>query len=259
MRPWWLALAALAVGFPRHAAAEVAITVDATAAATTVVTVRATNSGPGAVRDIVPEVRLRSTSRRGDAVPALGDGDTHVWSVTLPAPDTGGTYGVVARVAYVDARGTAASAVGVGLVATSGAPDDPVTATLAVQPIDTHGAAALTLVNPTPALVAGRVHPVLPSELGTDPETFPAQVLPGGCATATFVLENDGAEPGRTLPLWALFEYERDGLHRTVVAGAALPIVPRRAAGTATPILVCGASLAVAGALLALAWRRTAR
>lgn len=261
MRPWLLLLAVLVLVTPRGGRADlgVKLEVDATVDATVAVTVVATNTGDEAVQAVVPEVRLQSTARRAEALTTLEVGQAHTWVLTLPPPGGPGTYALIARLAYAGGHRRSLGTDVVRLVSTPGLTGAAVTATLTVEPTDTHGTATFTLVNPTLLPIAGRVLPILPAQFTTDPETLPAQIPPQGRVVATFIVENGGALPGDSFPLYALFEYEQRGIHQSVLADAPLVVVPPRPGGAAPPLAIGGAALLLTAGLLALAWRRAAR
>jgi|CXWL01.1.fsa_nt_gi hypothetical protein len=256
----WLVLA-LTFGVRAGARADLGMTLsaDATVAETITVSVAATNTGDEAAHVLVPEVRLQSTVRRGGAVTNLEVGREYTWQLVLPAPSSPGTFPLVVRLAYDDGHGRPSAAHLVRLVSTAGVMGAPVEGTLAVEPTSTHGTATLTLVNPTLLPVAGRVVPILPGGFTTEPESLPAQIPAQGRTQATFIVENGGALPGSTFPLYALFEYAQRGIHQTVLAETSLRVVPPRPGSAVPPLVIGGAALLAAVGLLGLAWRRAAR
>jgi len=223
------------------------------------VSVTATNSGDEPAHALVPEVRLQSTVRRGDAVTNLDVGRSTTWDLALPAPTGPGTFPLVVRLSYADGRGRPAAADFVRLIGTPGTMAAPVTGALAIGPTATHGTATLTLTNPTLAPTAGRVVPVLPARFTTEPESIPAQVPAQGSTVVTFIVENTSVPSGSNFPLYALFEYEQRGIHHTALAETTLQIVAPQPGGAVSPLVVGAAALLVALGLLAVAWRRAAR
>ena len=94
--------------------------------------------------------------------------------------------------------------------------------------------------------------------LATDPESLPAQVEANGRTTVPLVLENRGALPPGSYPMYALFEYAASGEHHAAVARADVEVLADPAGRRARPLLVGATALAAALALLAIAWWRAA-
>jgi hypothetical protein len=130
-------------------------------------------------------------------------------------------------------------------------------ATLTVSPVTRFGRAAVALENPTPAPVYGRVIVALPDGLTIEPESQPAAVPARGRSEVPLVVQNDGAAPGSSAPMFALFDYVADGRRHLSVAPAVVTVDTGRAA--ASPLLVGAAALGLALTLLAVAWRRAGR
>jgi len=252
---------ALVLAAPSGARADLGMTLttEANVAETVRVSVTATNSGDEAAHALVPEVRLQSTVRRGDAVTNLDVGRSTAWEILLPPPTGPGTFPLFVRLSYADGRGRPGATDLVRLIGTPGTMGAPVTGTLQVEPTAAHGTATLTLANPTLAPVAGRVVPILPARFTTEPDSIPAQIPAQGTTAVTFIVENTSVPPGSTFPLYALFEYEQRGIHHTVLAETRLLVVAARPAGAVSPLVVGAAALLVAIGLLGVAWRRAAR
>jgi len=242
-----------------HADLGMTLSTEASVGETVTVSVTATNSGDEAAHALVPELRLQSTIRRGDAVTNLDVGARTTWQLSLPPPSTPGTFPLTVRLSYADGRGRPSAADQVRVIGTPGTMVAPVTGTLLVEPTAAHGTATLTLTNPTLAPVAGRVVPVLPARFTTEPDSIPAQIPAQGDTVVTFVVENSDVPPGSNFPLYALFEYDQRGIHHTVLAETALRVVAPVPAGSVPPLVVGGLALAVALGLLGVAWRRAAR
>ncbi len=261
MRPSAVLAFGLGLVVVRSAGADLGMTLstEASVGETVAVSVTATNSGDEAAHALVPEVRLQSTVRRGDAVTNLDVGRSTTWQLSLPLPTGPGTFPLTIRLAYADGRGQPGAADLVRLVGTPGTMGAPVTATLEMEPTGAHGTATLTLTNPTLAPVAGRVVPVLPARFTTEPDSIPAQVPAQGSTAVTFIVENTSVPPGSNFPLYALFEYEQRGIHHTVLGETILRIVAVQPTGAVSPLVVGGAALLMAIGLLGIAWRRAAR
>ncbi len=215
---------------------------------------RATNAAAEAVHDVVPEVVYRHRTVAAERVVAIAPGAAHEWRTALPAPPGPGTFPATIRLRYTARDGQARSELLVHLVRTPGAPPSDVRATLAAEPVSRLGHAAVTLENATPEGVAGRLVVALPFDLRTDPESRPAEVAASGRISLPVVVQNVAARPGDHRPVFALFEYDRDGTHHAVLAEATLSVVGRR--GDRRPLVVGLAALAVALSILAIAWRR---
>ncbi len=250
----------LVVAAPARAAAAIDLDAEtAVAAAEVRLVLAATNTGSEAARDLVPEVTWLDRRQRGEAVAVLPPRARRPWDFSLPPPPAAGTFPLVLRLRYTDADGRPAAAL---LVRTLGAADaGPVRAALAPAPIATLGTVQLTLENSEGRPLVGRVVAVLPPELATDPESQPAQVPPGGHVALPLVVQNARAVVGRTYPMYAVFEYDWAGTHRTALAAATLAVVQapsRRALRLAVGATAWLAALATAVLLSRRAARRAA-
>jgi len=216
--------------------------------------VRATNTAPEAVRDVVPEVVYRHRTVVADRVDLIEGGAVHEWRTNLPAPPGPGTFPVTIRLRYADRDGPARPALLVHLIRTPGAPPPDVQATIATEPVSRMGQAVVTLENAAADQVAGRLVVALPDDLRTDPESRAVEVVGSGRVSLPIVVENVGARPGDVRPIFAVFEYDRDGTHHAVLGEATLAVVGSRSA--LRPLLIGLGALAVALTILALAVRR---
>jgi hypothetical protein len=247
----------LVVAAPAGAAAAIDLDAEAAAGVAEVrLVLAATNTGREAARDLVPEVTWLDRRRRGEAVAALAPGARWPWDFSLPPPPAAGTFPLVLCLRYTDADGRPASALLVRTLGAGGA--GPVRAALAPAPIATVGTVRLTLENPEGRPVAGRVVAVLPPELATDPESAPAQIPPGGHLALPLVVQNAHAAVGAVYPMYAVFEYDWAGTHRTALATAMLPVVAAPSRRTLRLAVGATASLAALAAT-ALLSRRAAR
>jgi hypothetical protein len=142
------------------------------------------------------------------------------------------------------------------VLATPGAAESPVRATLSTTPITSYGRGELALENGDDRPVAGRVSFFLPSGLRTDPESAPQRLAAGARAVVPLLIENRGAGRASTDALFAVFEYDADGTHHTVVTTAPLAVTVQ--GRLSLPIVIGLAALASAVGVLAMAWRRAA-
>jgi hypothetical protein len=214
------------------------------------------NTGGAGATDVTPDVVYQGHEAHGAALAELAPGALHDWTFELPVPAEPGSVPAVIHVRYVDEHGRR-DVPAVAIVSTPGllpVPEVRVTLTAAAATGFTRG--ALLLENPTPTPVHGRVVMVLPDDLETEPESQAAEVPSNGQRRIPVVVQYRGAAPGSEGPAFALFEYALEGRRLVAVASALIPVA---AGGPAVPPLAIGASaLAVAGALLALAWWRAA-
>jgi len=236
-----------------RAAAQLRLEAESQVADAVTLRLHATNTAAEVMHDIVPEVVYHHRTVVAERVEALAPGAAHEWRTPLPAPPGPGTFPATVHLRYVTGDGQAGSEILVHLVRTPGAPLPEVRATLATEPVTLLGHAAVTLENAAPEGVAGRLVVALPPDLRTDPESRPAEIPASGRTSLPVVVENVGARPGDLRPVFALFEYDRDGTHHAVLAEATLPVVRR--SGDRRPLVVGLAALAVALSILAIAWR----
>ncbi len=214
---------------------------------------RATNTAAEPAEDVVSEVVYHHRTVVPERVAAIDPGAAHEWAMTLPAPPGPGTFPVTVRVRWAARDGEMRSEVLVHLVRTPGAPPSDVHATLETEPVSRLGRVVVTLENAGSERVAGRLVVALPPDLRTDPESRAAEVAPSGRVALPVAVQNAGARPGDVRPVFALFEYDRDGAHHTVLATGTLRVVAR---GTdRRPLLVGLGALAVALSILAVALR----
>jgi hypothetical protein len=222
-------------------------------------TLSAKNSGNEAAHDVEPEVVYEGKTSRGDALAALAPTTSHEWKFVLPAPPGTGTYPIIVRLRYADANGYPLSALLVHLQRTAGARSGPARPTLTSSPVSRFGNAHLVIENPGPQPLAGRLTLVLPTEFQTDPENQPVQVPAQGRQEMPLVFQNAGALPGSTYPIYTTFEYDQDGLHHAVVAGASVSVVVGSEGWHVPPLAIGGGALIVVIGVLGLAWRNAAQ
>ncbi|TMA40644.1 MAG: hypothetical protein E6J83_13630 [Deltaproteobacteria bacterium] len=236
-----------------RAAAQLRLEAESQVADAVTLRLHATNTAAEVMHDIVPEVVYHHRTVVAERVAAIAPGAAHEWRATLPPPPGPGTFPATIRLRYAAGDGRARSGLLVHLIRTPGAPPPDVRATLATEPVSRLSHAAVMLENAAPERVAGRLVVALPLDLRTDPESLPAEIAASGRISLPVVVQNVGARPGDLRPVFALFEYDRDGTHHTVLAEATLPVVGR--SGDRRPLVVGLAALAVALSILAIAWR----
>jgi hypothetical protein len=211
-------------------------------------------NGDGEAAEVTPTVVYQHRTWKGDAA-SVPPGGRHAWSFPLPAPDDPGTFPVSIRADY-RAGGRSAMTPLVLVLATPGAAGSPLRVTLTTTPITSFGRGELVLENGDDRTLAGRVSYFLPSDLRTDPESAPARMAPGERAVLPLLIENLGAKPTSGESLFAVFEYDADGAHHTVVATAPLSVSSR--GGVTVALMIGLGALAAAVCVLAVAWRRAA-
>jgi hypothetical protein len=210
------------------------------------------NTGTEPATDVVPHVVYRHGTFVGEPA-EIAPGARHAWQLSLPAPPGRGTYPVTTRVRYADAGGAARSVPVVALLSTPEAPPEAVRATLtAAAP----GTVRLLLENTGPRPVAGRVISVLPSGLGSEPETHPVAIPAGGRRAVPMTLLWRGAATGSAHPVWAVFEYLEAGAHHATAARVDVTMPPHPGRARVLPLAVGAAALGLTLVVLAAAWRR---
>jgi hypothetical protein len=245
-RPLVVALVA-AVALVATGRARAAARIELTSAGGPELELTAANVGDATADDVVPEVLYRHRELRGDAAP-IAPGARHAWRFALQAPPPGTTFPAIVRV-----RWQGGSAVLVAGVPGTDAPEETVRAHLDAPRVAGVGHAALVVENPGARPVAGRAAFVLPDGLTTDPATVPAEAPAGGRVTLPLVIE--GRAPPGAYPGFAVLEYDADGAHHTVIARTVLDVVADDPARRRRPLLIGGAALAAALAVLSLALR----
>ena len=216
------------------------------------------NDGGASVSDVAPEVVYAGRSERGQTVAELAPGTRHTWAFDLPRPAEPGSVPAVIHVRYTGDDGHRATVPVVAAVSTPGLlPVPEVRATLTTSPVTRFARAVLLLENPLPTPIHGRVVVVLPDGLTIEPESQPAEVAREGRSEVPLVLQNRDEATGSVVPVFALFEYDLDGRRHLIVASARAEVAGGRP--PLPPLAVGGGALALALALLALAWRRASR
>jgi hypothetical protein len=203
---------------------------------------------------VTPTVVYQHREWRGEPA-AIAAGGQHTWSFALPAPAAPGTFPVSIRVEQ-RAGGRTAMTPLVLVLATPGATQSPVRATLSTTPITSFGRGELALENRDDRTLAGRISFLLPSGLRTDPASAPQRLSAGERAVVPLLIENRGAGSATADSLFAIFEYDADGMHHTVVTTAPLAVTAQ--GWLSVPIVIGLAALASAVSVLAIAWRRAA-
>ena len=222
------------------------------------VRLRVTNRDRAPVRAVTPELTFQHRVITGDAV-ELPPAGTHEWIFPLPPLPGPGTFPVVARVRWSAPGGVAGMVPFVAPVASPDAPPGSVRATLEVPDIVGSAGGTLMLDNDGTADVGGRVAFLMPDGLRTMPETEPAVVPAGRRISVPLVVEAIGAPPEAAYPLWAVLEYERDGVHHTAIVAASTRVVAHGWAGRARPLAIGGLMLVLTVGLLAVALRAAGR
>jgi hypothetical protein len=210
-----------------------------------------------ALAGVLPEVVYQHRTLRGAPV-RLDPGGRHTWEIDLPPALRPGAAAAVVRVRAEDPSAPAGVPVVVALVATAGTLPAAVRVSIESEPVTRAGRADVRLANPGAAAVDGRVVVVLPDGLATDPQTYPARVPPAGSTVVTISIENRGALPPGTYPVYALFEYAEGDSQQTATAKGLVAVAPP-AGSESLPLLVGATALLLAIALLGLALRRSAR
>jgi hypothetical protein len=240
--------------------AEVTLRTTATATVSerALVRLEVANAGDVSAANVTPEVVYQGRQVHGEPLAELRPGDRHAWTFDLPLPTEPGTAPAVIQVRYTDSTGHRTSVPAVATVVTPGLLAVlEARATLTTTPVARFGEATVTIENPTPVPIHGRLITVLPAGLTTEPESQPAEVPAQGSREFPIVVQNDGAARGSTGSMFALFEYNLDGRWHLIVAPAGVTISTASAAQS--PLLVGAIALGLALALLAVAWRRAAR
>jgi hypothetical protein len=244
------------------ATSPAAVTLETTATASVrdraLLRLEVANIGDAPADDVTPEVVYQGHDVRGESVTELHPGDRHTWSFDLPGPAEPGALPAVFHVTYTDPARHRASVPAVAAVVTPGLlPVPEVRATLTASPVTRFGRGVVMLENPTPAPIYGRLIMVLPAGLTTEPQSQAAGVAAGGRSEVPIVLQNEGAPPGSSAPVFALFDYVLDGRRHLSVAPAVVTVSAEHAA--VSPLLVGAGALGVALVLLAVAWHGAAR
>jgi hypothetical protein len=216
------------------------------------------NTGTETARDVVPQLLYQHRTYDGERA-QLEPTIRRAWRFSLAPPDGVGTFPATLRLRWSDPDAGASSLALVVLVTTPGAVESRLAATWVVEPITRLGHARLQLENPGAVPVAGRVVFVLPEHLTTEPESEPAAVPAGGRTTVPLVIENQGAPPGRSYSISAVFTYTENGTHHAVLAETTAPVVVGSGEDRIPPLAIGAGALAVALGLLAVAWRAAGR
>lgn len=257
MRPV-LVLALLLVS--RSAWADAPLAIDASTTLTadgTTLRLGVQNTGDTPARDVRPSIHHQGVTHEGAPLASLAAGNTHDWTIALARPAEPGAFPAIVELRWVDATGATRTTPHVVAVGTPGLPPPDVTLAFETTPIGRYGRATLTLQNHGPVPIHGRVVVALPSELVTEPVSQAADVAAGQRLVLPIVLQRQGdARPG-TPPAFAFFDYGLEGRRHVVVSRTTVDV--RAPTGSVSPLVVGGAALALALAVLAVAWRIAAR
>jgi hypothetical protein len=252
-----LALLAL-VSISVSATAAVRLRLDAEASFDDAPTVRllVTNGGDQPASSVLPDLAYERQRFRGEGI-TLAPGERHEWRFALPPPAGPGTVPATFHVGYAVSDGAPHALPWVVLVSTPAAQVSPVRTSLTTTPGVSFTEARLLIDNPGLRPIAGRVVFVLPTEVHTEPESYPVQVAAGAQRVVPTALEGRGAQPNVPYSVFAVLEYLEDGMRYAVVAHTDTT-VPAGAAGRAVPLAVGGLALVSTLALLGVALRRSA-
>ncbi len=188
------------------------------------------NTGDEPARAVSIEARLGAWQAQSEPVPALGPGGriSRTFQITdLPAVP--GFYHAVVKVRYADENDHAFSSISVAEVIThDSAAMDRVTASLEPADIDRNGALTVKVMAVDDAPVTARIRLVLPDEFQCAEVEREISVPPGAPSPVMFSVTNASALPDSTYAVFALLEYEANGLHRSVAANGTLRVTGRR-------------------------------
>jgi hypothetical protein len=250
-----VALAAWIILVATAASAVVRVEVEGTTAPDLRIT--ASNAGDEPADEVVPEVLYQHRSWTGAAV-RLGPDERHEWGFALPAPPGPGTFPAIVRVRYRDPLGRRGAVPLVLALSTPGVPMSVIEARLETGTVRGEGHGTFVLTNSGVQPIAGRAVFVLPGGITTEPESMPAQVAPGGRTVVPLVVQAADLPPGR-YPVYATFEYTRDGTPSVVVGSATIEVVAGAPAGRNLRLLVGAAALVTALLAVVLAGRAARR
>lgn len=250
-----VALAALALCCSRvEAGSQIRLVAVARPEPTVTVELTATNDGDEAAGVLRPEVNFDHRTSTAPTLPRLGPGEHHTWTIPLAPPPGTGSYPIAIRLDFQRVDATPDAAVTVTTVTTPDAPPSGVRVEMAIPPLSHVSNVRLTLDNAQAETVGGRLAVVIPAPLFIEPESQAVQVEGQGRKEVPLVIERRGAA-AQTFPLFAIFEFTRDGVHHTVLATGRLEATgeagaPRR------PVWIGVGALVTALAALAFAlWR----
>lgn len=237
------------------AAAQLRLVAVARPEPTVTVELTATNDGDEAVGVLRPELNFEHRTTTAPTFPRLGPGEHHTWTIPLAPPPGRGSYPIAIRLDFQRVDATPDAAVTVTTVTTDDAPPSGVRAELKVPPLSHVSNVTLTLENAQAGAVGGRLAVVIPAPLFIEPESQAVDVAGQGRKDIPLVIERRGAA-AQTFPLFAIYEFTRDGVHQTVLATGSL-----EATGEATaprlPVWIGMGALAAALGALAFALRRS--
>jgi hypothetical protein len=164
-------------------------------------------------------------------------------------------------VGWVDESHVPGSSVIVARLRTERAPGGPVRVTL--DPHYTRGisGAWAGVDNAGPVPIQGRLSLALPAEFSMHPETIDVEVPAGGHKDVWTVIEKQHGLPGSTYAIYAVFQYEADGVHQTAVAESTAAIMASERRWFVRFIVpaLAAITLLVLGYLCLLLGRRSAR
>lgn len=226
----WATGVAIALSFALAPRADALITlelrVDVALRDEVTVHVGANNMGDEPAEDVVPEVTLGDTTKRGAEPKSLPPhGFLAAWDLTFPKPTALGTLPVVVQLHYADGLGHRMSAPAVHVLRTGGPPAGDVVVTLEAADVAATGHATVRVANREAAPVAGTLRMVGSTEIAPSPAERPIEVAPGATLTVPVTLENRGAIDGSATALWAYVTLTRPSWVETLVASAALSVV----------------------------------
>lgn len=211
------------------------------------------NTADEPAEHLEPRATFLGATVRGQPADALPPGFTTTWDLVLPAPPGRGSYPLVVQLHYADGFGRATSAPVVHVVQSPGLSPPAFTVAVEGGPVASGGNGRVRIENPEPVALAGTLGVVTGNDLSARPAERPVEVAARGALEVPLELENRGALPGSTVPIYAYVTLARDGRQETRVASAGIEIAdpesPARPAGwmVAATVLLVLAAAAVAG------------
>jgi len=239
-------------------AAPLAVSADATVTAAGVhVVVGVENTGGEPLRGVSAEMRYRLAERRGEPT-ALAAGARQQWTVDFPAPDGPRGDALIVLVRWEDHAGARHSLPYARAVETPGLLPTEAQVLLEPEPAVGHERTVVRITNATSEPLRARLVALIPEEFFTTPEAQPIEVPPRETIAVPIDVQSHGPG-GTTYPLHAILQFEQGGIPRTIVAATSLGIGATPSRATLRPLVVGGAVLLTAVAVVLAANRAAAR
>jgi hypothetical protein len=193
------------------------------------VSVKVINQGDESAHNVQAEVRIDGKANFGKKQAELGINQTYVADLTFDLDlETSGLYPLVLIMHYTDANNYPFSAL-TAQTFTYGSQEIPseIFGKLSAKNFWKRGKVKLTLKNLSESEINAKAYLVSPREITVEDELVNISLPPKGSKSLSFSVNNFSALSGSSYQVYAVAEYEKDGIHQASMIPAVIKIIEK--------------------------------